>query len=198
MAVEIELKARVESPETQKEVISTLAEYAGSFEKDDSYWFPPPGMVIPPGGPSSSGVRIRREKFGGPPGELVRRVWVTYKSRERREGIEVNHEGEFEVSDGAVFEGFLSGLGFTRGAGKRKRGWAWTFGDITAELSLVEGLGWFVELEILTGNDREETVAAARERLLDFLRKIGVGEDRIESRYYTEMLREAGSVPPGV
>jgi adenylate cyclase class 2 len=115
---------------------------------------------------------------------------VTYKSKELREGLEVNDELEFGVDSPEVFGEFLGRLGFKPGIAKKKRGRCWKQGDLTAEIAEVEGLGWFIELEILADNSRPETVAEARRRLLDFLREAGVGEDRIEPRYYTEMLRE--------
>jgi hypothetical protein len=37
-------------------------------------------------------------------------------------------------------------------------------------------------------------VAAARTRLFELLKQIGIGEDRIEERYYTELLKE-GCIP---
>jgi adenylate cyclase class 2 len=183
MAVEIELKARVNNPEACKNALSLLAGPPRFFEKADFYWFPRK-TADQNGDPP--GIRIRREAYGGDEEPETR---ISYKSKEVREGIEVNHEREFMVSDGAAFEGFLVRLGLEKGAEKTKRGWAWIHGDITAELCEVAPLGWFAELEILADNDRPETVAAARKRLLELLGKIGIGEDRIESRYYTELLR---------
>jgi adenylate cyclase class 2 len=65
---------------------------------------------------------------------------------------------------------------------------------MTVELTEVKGLGWFVELEMISddedaGNTQEETLAAARKKLLDFLAKLGIERNAIESRPYTEMLR---------
>jgi adenylate cyclase class 2 len=108
--------------------------------------------------------------------------------------MEINDEREFSVSDAAAFEDLLRRLGLQKGIEKNKRGWAWNCAGITAELTEVAGLGWFVELEIITDDAAEGTVTAARTRLLALLRKIGVKKNRIEPRYYTEMLR----APQGV
>jgi adenylate cyclase class 2 len=183
MAVEIELKAWVSNPEACKNVLSLLAGPPLSFEKADSYWFP---RKMTDQNRDIPGIRIRRERSGG---DEKPKTLITYKSKEVREGIEVNNEREFTVSDGAAFEAFLTCLGLEKDAEKNKRGWAWLYGDITAELCEVVPLGWFAELEILADDDRPETVAAARKRLLALLGKIGIGEDKIESRYYTELLR---------
>jgi predicted adenylyl cyclase CyaB len=109
---------------------------------------------------------------------------------EVRDGIEVNQEQEFEVSDGDAFEAFLTHIGLEPGIGKNKRGWSWTHEGVTIELSQVARLGWFAELEIIAQDDDEETIHTARSRLLNLLGRIGIGEDKIEGRYYTEMLRE--------
>jgi len=61
----------------------------------------------------------------------------------------------------------------------------------------IESLGWFVELEILTNDihaaNRGKAVEEAREKLLSFLAELGISGEAIESRYYTEMLKEAFS-----
>jgi adenylate cyclase class IV len=60
----------------------------------------------------------------------------------------------------------------------------------------VEGLGWFIELEILSGQKDRETLDRAREELLRFLGDAGVRESMLESRYYTEMLKAIRQSPP--
>lgn len=189
MAIEIELKAWADDPNALRSRLFSLAGGGISFEKADSYWFfSGAGRSVLP-----SGVRIRRETKTDPAGRVSCELWVTFKVKEVREGLEINDEREFSVSDGAAFEALLRRLGLEKGMEKTKRGRAWNCEGIAAELTEVEGLGWFVELEIIAGDDSGGTVAAARARLLALLEKIGVPTDRIEPRYYTEMLRQAGA-----
>ena len=190
MAIEIELKAWGEAYEATKAAISAVASYAKAFEKEDAYWYPvQPNAAVP-----RFGVRVRKETDGT---AQAQQTWVTYKTKEVRAGIEVNTEREFAVSDAAVFEELLQALGLAVGAHKHKKGWAWQYADaeppITIELTEVEHLGTFVELEILADNDAPETIAAARTRLLSLLHKIGIDECRIEARYYTEMLKKGSA-----
>jgi adenylate cyclase class 2 len=185
MAIEIELKAWVDDPETTKALVSSLARYTKAFEKEDVYWYPPKNenSAIP-----TFGIRIRKETNNG-----TVHLRVTYKTREKRDFLEVNNEREFIISDRAPFEELLGIFGLEAGVSKCKRGWSWTYGGeppISIELSEVKGLGCFVELEILSDKDDAETVSDARSRLMALLRKLGVAEERIESRYYTEMLGE--------
>ncbi|GHV73548.1 hypothetical protein AGMMS49940_08500 [Spirochaetia bacterium] len=188
MSVEIELKAHVENPEAMKAAISLLTSCLPlSFEKEDCYW---------------DGVRLRRESLRHPDGGVEEKVLVTYKSKEVREGIEINDEREFTVSDADVFTELLKRLGLEPGVRKHKQGWGWTYGNIHAELAEVSGevsgntrsdlpvrnLGWFLELEILADEAGAETVAAARGELLGLLERLKVGKECIEERYYAEML----------
>lgn len=184
MSFEIEVKAWVDDPESVKSLIPREALYLGSHEKTDQYWLAPPGY----GAHFPSGIRVRKEKKG--PEEPLTCTRVCFKIKERRDAIEVNDEREFEVSDAGLFTELLERLGLVRGQAKTKTGWSWEYEGITIELSLVAGLGWFIELEILSPEAGEEAVEAGRKRLLQLLTTLGIAGDRIERRYYTEMLRE--------
>jgi len=189
MATEIELKAHIDNHEALKNILGEKAEYLSSFKKEDRYYFLPEHSDRFP-----SGVRVRREKRTFPDGMEKSTSNVTYKRKEVREGIEVNDEREFEVRTAEEFEEFLGRLGFKPGDAKKKRGWAFCRNGINAELVEVEGLGWFVELEIIadgsyTATPTEGAFTEERNRLLVFLDSLGVSKEAIESRFYSQMLR---------
>lgn len=186
MALEIELKAHVENPEGLEKQLSGLGESLGTYEKDDTYWFPVKNGVS---GLPASGVRVRREKTVDPRGQARGNTFVTYKIKELRGNIEVNDEREFEVSQGEIFGDLLLRLGLEPAMGKRKRGRAWQCGEIRAELSEVEGLGRFLELEIVTEKEGPGVIDESRKRLLEMLADLDIPPGRIETRPYTEMLR---------
>ena len=203
MAFEIELKAWVDDRQAVERRIGELADLTADFEKEDSYWIP----LEPAGGRGAipvSGVRVRRETVRARDGATESFTLVTYKTKEVRGGIEVNDEKEFmlkaapdgtQSGDGGgtavkAFEELLERLGLAPGRHKKKWGRSWKYGGITVELSDVERLGCFLELEILTGDSGGETVERARKSLLGLLALIGIKEDRIETRYYNEMLAE--------
>ena len=204
MSIEIELKAHIENQETLKNLLMEKAEYLSAFEKADCYYFlPEPQDRFP------SGVRVRREKRTFPDGTEKSTTIVTFKKKEVRDGIEVNNESEFEVAEQSDleesgFEEFLAIMGLNPGFSKRKIGFAFSHNGINIELLEVEGLGWFVELEIITniiyddgiyddGSSTDKIPKAAfmeeRNRLLGFLDSIGVSREAIESRFYSQMLR---------
>ncbi|MCL2233295.1 MAG: class IV adenylate cyclase [Treponema sp.] len=189
MATEIEVKARVHDSEALYVLLHKNAEYSGAFDKEDTYW----NFALPPAMPILQ-IRLRREKRIRADGTAVSATLATYKNKEVRDGIEINDEMEFEVNPGPEFERFLKTMGFKPGIFKRKRGWAFSRGEITAELVEVEKLGWFLELEILAdiaeAGSLEKTVAEGKEKILGFLTVLGIGREAIESRYYSEMLAE--------
>jgi len=193
MATEIELKARIHDSGALKALLHEKAEYSGAFEKDDTYWVFAPELRMP--ATPVWRLRVRRETRTRPDGTSVSATLATCKTKEMTDGIEVNDELEFTVNPGPEFEAFLRRMGFKPGISKRKRGWDFSHGGINAELVEVEGLGWFIELEILangifTNSSREQTVTEGKEKLLDFLAVLGIGREAIESRYYTEMLAD--------
>jgi adenylate cyclase class 2 len=201
MPLEIELKARLDDCTPVEQRLSKLGTYYRSYKKSDSYWFSSAigtGIAsIPP-----SGVRVRRESGTDAGGAAYESVLITYKHKEISDGIEVNDEREFTVSAAPPFEDLLIRLGLYKGISKEKQGRAWTIPPqdagqsgavqrpILAELSLVTGLGWFVELEIIAEDDDGQTVEESRKRLLALLEKLEIPADRIESRPYTVMLKE--------
>jgi adenylate cyclase class 2 len=201
MPLEIELKARLDDCTPVEQRLSKLGTYCRSYKKSDSYWFPMQTGTgeasIPP-----SGVRVRRTHGADADGTAYESVLVTYKHKEISDGIEVNDEREFTVSASPPFEDLLIRLGLHKGICKEKQGRAWVIPPqaarqsgseqrpILAELSLVTGLGWFVELEIIVEDDERQMVEESRKRLLALLEKLEIPADRIEARPYTVMLKE--------
>lgn len=193
---EIELKAHADDDAVRTR-LSALGAYGGSFQKEDCYWVVPAGREQ-----AGKAVRVRTERRVLPDGGGKSDCLVTFKIKERRlDGLEVNRETEFSVSEGAAFTGLLSWLGFAPGFCKHKTGEVWNIDGVTAELAEVAvraipgdgtaSLGRFLELEILAGDNEAQTVEAARARLLAVLTACGLGEDSIETRYYMELAQDA-------
>jgi len=196
LAIEIELKAHVKDDiqniEALKSLLLKKAEYLWAFEKEDTYYFPLSPSDIP-----RSGVRLRGESKTFSDGTVKKTAYVTYKTKEVRDGIEVNDEKEFEVCSSQyrpvmIFDEFLKMAGLNPGFTKHKRGWAFSKNEINAELLEVEKLGWFLELEIVLDDVEKDTIIIEEKKklLMDFLSELGIEKDAIESRYYSEMLKE--------
>jgi adenylate cyclase class 2 len=122
VAAEIEIKARTGDYLVCKARLDALAGTGAPFVKDDAYWISQ-GYGA---GRFPSGLRVRRLKKDG-----KQKVLVTWKNKERRDGIEINDEKEFAVGgsnneDAETFEELLSALGFEKRAVKHKEGWVWS------------------------------------------------------------------------
>ena len=200
MATEIELKAHIEHAESLRQLLSGKAEYLCTFKKEDTYYYHAEAQGFLP-----SGIRLRTERRAFPDGSEKSTTLLTYKRKKVKDGVEVNDEREFEIrsSVGEMMFGepssshpaaelgdLLKGIGFEQGIFKRKHGWAFCRDDIIAELLEVESLGWFLELEIVVTDNREERFAEERNRLLDFYDSLELAREAIESRFYSEMLKE--------
>ena len=203
MAIEIELKVHLDDYAPIKERLSLVGNYCRSYKKSDSYWLParPANGIYANGiyanGIPATGVRVRRESGIDADGAAHESVLATYKTKEISGGIEVNHECEFTVSDAGLFEELLGRLGLQGSIRKEKEGWAWAIpsqaagqSPILAELSLVTGLGWFLEIEIMAADDCKQTVEESRARLFALLEKLDIPAEWIETRPYTVMLEQ--------
>ncbi|MDR1748365.1 MAG: class IV adenylate cyclase [Spirochaetaceae bacterium] len=186
---EIELKAHLADRSAAADRISGFADYAGFTEKHDTYWLPADtGSGMPD-------IRVR-ETGGQTAGQLARQTVVTFKKRELRDDVEINNETEFTVSGRTAsgreeFEILLRALGFVPGIRKHKSTSIWRCENALIEISAVEGLGDFIEIEILSETNDPETIETCTRKLHDILARAGVPETAIERRYYTQMLSEA-------
>jgi adenylate cyclase class 2 len=175
MPVEVELKVWVDDPVSLEALLYDKFQYEEEYDKKDSYYIFPDG----PAGNRIS-LRLRKEEH---------QVTVTLKEKSVMDGIETNKEDEFTVSSFAGMRLLLETLGCLCYIEKRKKGKKFRTGDCTLELSKVEKLGWFLEIEKLVPPDDPDAVKQAKEEIRRLLTEVGIGEDKIEPRYYTEMLQ---------
>ncbi len=198
MAYEIEIKAWIDDPPAIRAQLSARATSIKDYVKEDVYYRAPvvpatdlesgdgaPDMAAarlgppPPGAAAPQEFRLRREG-----GANV----CTFKEKTIRRGVEVNREHEFTVSDGDAFEELVLRSGCRVFARKRKSGSVFALPEANVEVSHVDGLGDFVEIEKLVEEhdaDAHDTAEATVRRILDSL---GVPESAIEGRPYTTLL----------
>lgn len=181
---EIELKARVDEREAVIAALNDFAAFGGTAEKHDTYYALRRGT-------ETVTARIRTESSAD--GE---HILLTYKRSERRTtadgtATEVNDEQECELSAREAVESLLADSGFSVALTKTKRAMQWRHDDALFELCAVPPLGDFLEIEILSQTDDAETVGRIQERLRTLLARAGVPAEKIESRYYRDLLREA-------
>ena len=173
MAVEVEIKARIDKfPQIDKRV-ADICEYLGETVKEDTYYSLPTVLN------GSQTLRIRTEGNS---------ATVTFKNKSLREKGEVNEETEFLISDPAAFLKFLDLLGSREFLKKRKTGTRYASGRLTVELLTIDTLGRFIEVEKLINSSEQNEISKALEEIKAFLSELGISEDMFCESFYTDML----------
>ncbi|MDA3947651.1 MAG: class IV adenylate cyclase [Spirochaeta sp.] len=175
MGVEVEIKAHVDDYPALTARLREIGTFGREYVKEDYYFSR---------SPTPKGARFRLRFDDG--------EWIcTAKQKTLVDGVEQNVEREFSVSDGGAFRRFAEDLGFSVVVEKRKHGSSWLVDDVVVEVSSVNEIGRFVELELVLPDDSSETdLVSARTRLHTLLERVGISRDRIETRPYTQMIYE--------
>ncbi len=176
--LEIELKARVRDHEAVEALLSSFMTLIGDIDKRDEYWSLPLANSFYP--PLGFRLRLRSE-----PGKET----VTFKEKTYSDSIEVNKEVEFGITDAEAFRKFLEKISAMLLYKKQKRGRSWKGENgILAELVVVEGLGEYLEVEILGQEGLDFDVAAIKKNLIDVIERCGLSTRDIEARPYSQLL----------
>ena len=177
MTFEVEIKARVQDYTALKTRLEERYGAGKAQYKSDQYF----SRYDEPDDPAFR-FRIEQSEDG-------EKNHVTAKIKTIEEGVEVNTEVEFSVSDPKAFSAFSAMLDYTLTIEKTKNGYAWTPAPATTiELTEVGSLGYFLEIEELV--ESWDAIKDARARILDILTSLGFSEKDIEPRFYIDMLQE--------
>lgn len=190
---EIELKAHLEHPQKTEALLSRIADFSLRCVKTDRYWTL-----------GEKTVRIRQELIGD-----KETVFVTHKQKTYTGTIETNRELEFELAAASVpvFTEMLESLGMTCTAKKQKETKVFvphsslfsvdvlegTF-SVSAELSFIHPIGYFLEIEVLYPDEGSDTAAYERhirnaQVIFDtLLTALEIPQSAIEVRPYNELL----------
>ena len=190
---EIELKAHLEQPEKTELLLSHIADFSFCCVKSDQYW-----ML------GEKAVRIRRELIAD-----KETVFVTHKQKHYTGTIETNRELEFELAAASVsvFTEMLESLGMLCTAKKRKETKVFIphsnlfLADIledncaiSAELSIIDPIGYFLEIEVLYPDEDADSAASEQhirnaQIIFDtLLAALEIPQSAIEVRPYNELL----------
>lgn len=198
MNYEIELKAHVDDRKNVMEILNQLGKYLGHTKKSDDYYhFPLAQGKTAPDGRDFLSARIRKEELTLD-GKRESCCYFTYKRKENKTGedgtkIEVNEENEIKCQDVSALEVFFADLGAEIDLHKSKDVEQWEVlfeGEKAhAELCTVPPLGDFLEIEIIKNQNDQETVKKLKDIIIRIFEKCGLGKDKIEERYYRDMLK---------
>ena len=176
--LEIELKVNVDNRSKVESLLSGFMSYTGEIDKKDEYWsLPVVSSFIP-----AAGFRLRLRTEPG-------KVTVTFKEKTYTDNIEVNKEVEFGILDADAFRNFLDKMSARLLYRKKKTGTAWVGeGGIVAELVLVEGLGEYLEVEIMKEESGDIDVEGIKNSLVAVIERCGLPVSAIEARPYSQLL----------
>lgn len=193
---EIELKAHVYNREKTISHLESLAEFDSKIIKNDTYYSLKTQKLI--NNKDHISIRIRKETIKNS-GTNKSETLITYKKKEIRTNefgtsIEVNEENECTVSDSSPVEKFLIDAGAVIQLKKEKITLRYTlqtdYGQANLELCTVPPLGDFLEIEILSDNNDNQTVEKIQNEIKNLIQKCGISLDCIEPKYYSEMLNQ--------
>jgi predicted adenylyl cyclase CyaB len=176
--LEIELKATVYDHEAVETLLCSFMSYSGEIDKRDEYWsLPVVSSFIP-----SVGFRLRLRTEPG-------KTTVTFKEKTYTDNIEVNKEVEFGILDAEAFRKFLEKMSARLLYKKKKTGSSWKGEDgIVAELVLVDGLGEYLEVEVLCEEDGAVDVEKIKKNLTEVIERCGLTTSEIEAKPYSQLL----------
>ena len=173
---EIEIKAWLDNPSETEQILYSFADYKGESFKSDVYWYNKERNVK---------IRIREEKLISETNTKKNTIYVTGKIKTVSEGIEINSENEFQISDKSAFELFLNQAGFFLQSAKTKTSKNFYAQNCHIELVSVDGIGQFIEIEILSSSNEPSVVEQNRSILMSILGKCHIPEKNIEPRFYS-------------
>ncbi len=108
------------------------------------------------------------------------------KHREVSGGVEKNLELEWKILDINKWTTLLKSLKVPELIKKQKAGYTYRLDDYVLELNEIEGLGYFLEIEILVADS--SMLEAAQKRIESLFKTWGYGKNDFEKRPYLELL----------
>ena len=171
--IEIEIKARAGHRQLKKLLADMGAVFTGVEDHSDTYYNAPHRDFAQ----TDEALRIR---------SVNGRSVLTYKGQKLDSISKTREEFETEV-DGNNTASILKALGFFESGNVSKKREIFNKDDITIVLDSVQGLGEFVEVEIVADSDNDE----AKIKLFAFLEELGIKqEDTIRTSYLEMVLGE--------
>jgi predicted adenylyl cyclase CyaB len=174
MPTNIEIKARVHDLGQLRAVAESLADGPAEVIDQEDVFF------------ATGEGRLKLRVFGPQRGELI------HYRRPDRAGPKASHYRIAPTTDPAALREILSAVLRPDGVVKKRR-WLYRVGQTRVHLDRVEGLGAFLELEVVLrpGQAESDGVAIAR----DLMGRLGVAEEQLVEGAYVDLLR--GGPGPG-
>ncbi len=164
--MEVEVKFRVDFEEMRRKIEKLGAEFLREELQEDVYLSVPLPNLL----------RIRNIRN-------LRKAYLTYKLIKDPGRNEEFDEIEVEVSDFRRTLEIFRRLGYDEDVRVRKRRLVYRLGKVTFELNDVEGLGSFLDIEVIS-----DDAGDAKRRIWETAEMLGLREEDVEPRLYRELL----------
>jgi len=172
--IEVEVKVRAEHARIRS-LLEKLGAEKGKSEKQSDIYFAAPYRDF---AKTDEALRIR---------SLDGKSVLAYKGPKLDAVSKTRKEVETFVEAGPTTQ-ILHALGFAEAGTVQKTREVFRLEELSVCLDTVEGLGEFLEVEILAGE--ESKLEASRAKLFEFLKRIGLGKAESIRTSYLEMLLE--------
>lgn len=171
--LEIELKVKVDSLDPVRSLLNKKgAVFEGKNHEHDIYYNAPHRDF----GSTDEALRVRYTDKG---------ALLTYKGAKiKKLGLKAREELNTGLESGEVFEQVLDRLGFKKTAEVNKWRENYRLGEAAFALDLVEHLGTFVEIEIMTDSDGETTT----KKIETLAKEFGISGEPILASYLELLL----------
>lgn len=180
---EIELKAQYDSSkraELEQYLIEQGFREVRSFTQQDEYFnHPERNFCI-----TDEALRLRREQHN----DEAAHYCITYKGANDSHIGQSRRELETRVEDEYKMRQILLALGFRSVAEVKKRRKEYKKEDLTVCLDELNGLGNYIEVEIVLSEDRLHVKSATENRLREFLSELSFIRPVIEPLTYLELV----------
>lgn len=173
--IEVETKVRISEPAFFRNRIKNIGKFIGKEKKIDDYYTLQNSATYP-----RKSLRIR--KIG-----KIKIYEINFKKRiSYISGVHAKNELEFGTSDIKNFIDLIKDFGFKKWLRKEKISEIYEIAkNFHIEINNVKNLGWFLEIECLSGR---KDISFARKRVLDVIDKLNIKKKNIVSDGYTKML----------
>jgi adenylate cyclase class 2 len=183
---EVEVKARVEGEEELARRIEAIGgRFVRKVTQEDLY-FKHPFKDLKE---RDEALRLRKEG---------KKYMLTLKGRRVGKGAKMREELEVRVGDFEKTAKLLERLGFEKVFIIRKRRREFVLDRVTIALDSVQGLGEFVEIEMMTTEQEDggaglPRMEALKEELFNMADRLGIPRDRLTMESYLELLMSRSS-----
>lgn len=180
---EIELKAQYDSskrPELEQHLKEQGFQEIRAFTQQDEYFNHPKRDFKK----TDEALRIRREQHN----DGTSHCCITYKGANDSHIGQSRRELETRVEDEHKMRQILLALGFRSAAEVKKRRKEYKKEDLTVCLDELDGLGNYIEVEIVLPENRLNVKSATENRLREFLSELSFIQPVIEPLTYLELV----------